>query len=248
MVLAKNQHEGFSQFFQNPHRGKLKELLVQNIGETDYLDFKKEWPELSKLSKTVLALGNSGGGAIVLGVEELTDGTLNNLGLVSFKDKADVAKGFKKIIPDNLKYEVLDFDYNDFDNDSLKDKKFQTIVIDSESKFVPFLSTNDGKGIRANAVYVRSGTESVEANQFQLEEILNARIESGYSSSRTTSLAEHLEQLRELMETSHRDGMNTMLAWKLLDSMNVHSMSDHYKFIEDMILKKKKIIEEIVMK
>lgn len=40
MKLAKSQHELFAQFFEEPTREKLRDLVKQNIGETDYLDFK----------------------------------------------------------------------------------------------------------------------------------------------------------------------------------------------------------------
>jgi len=161
-------------------------------------------------------------------------------------DKADISKSFKNYIPSNLNYSVIDFDYEDFDHKELKGKKFQVIVVDFESKFIPFLALKGGTGIRENSIYVRAGTESVEANQDQLEDLLNNRIESGYSSNRTSSLAEHLEQLRELMEASRRDGISSISMMRMFDQMGMDSMSEHYNFIEKMISKKKKIIEEIV--
>ena len=44
MKLAKAQHEAFADFFEQPTRDKLREVVQNNIGETDYLDFKADLP------------------------------------------------------------------------------------------------------------------------------------------------------------------------------------------------------------
>lgn len=90
MTILKEQHETFAQFFTAPTREALRELLRRNIGETDYLDFKADWPALPKLARHILALANSGGGALVVGVSQQTDGSLVPSGLPSIKDKAEL--------------------------------------------------------------------------------------------------------------------------------------------------------------
>ncbi|WLR51216.1 hypothetical protein LC040_18965 [Bacillus tianshenii] len=37
------------------------------LGETDFLDFKMKWIDLTKLAKHTLAIANSGGGCILMG-------------------------------------------------------------------------------------------------------------------------------------------------------------------------------------
>jgi len=129
MKLAKPQHEAFAQFFEKPTREKLRELVKQNTGETDYLDFKAEWPDLVKVSKHILALANSGGGVIAIGLNQTDEGDIEATGLAEFKDKVDVAKTTKKYIPANVHYEVLDFSYTDSEYPSLKGKMFQVARI-----------------------------------------------------------------------------------------------------------------------
>jgi hypothetical protein len=52
--------EAFARFFEEPTREGLRELLRENFGEANELDFKREWPESSKLAKHVLGLANFG--------------------------------------------------------------------------------------------------------------------------------------------------------------------------------------------
>jgi len=104
MSLSKKQHEGFASFFEKPTRESLRSLLKENIGETDYLDFKEIWVPFPKLSKHILALSNSGGGAIIIGVKENDDGTTTPVGLKEFQDKEKISKGVAKYLPDNIVY------------------------------------------------------------------------------------------------------------------------------------------------
>lgn len=84
----KNLHESFTRFFENPTRDKFRELVQFNTGEYDNLDFKKQWPEPSKLARHILAFLNSGGGIIVVGIEEAENGNLISCGISEIKDKA----------------------------------------------------------------------------------------------------------------------------------------------------------------
>lgn len=101
MSLGKPQYEGFSRFFEKPTREGLRDLIKSNIGETDYLDFKTEWPEYPKLAKHILALSNSGGGAIITGVKQNEDGTIESVGSNEIGDKEKITKGIKayRVIP-----------------------------------------------------------------------------------------------------------------------------------------------------
>lgn len=70
MKLVKPQHEAFAQFFEKTTCELLRELIRKSIGETNYLNFKAEWPDFVKVSKHILALANSGGGALVLSLNQ----------------------------------------------------------------------------------------------------------------------------------------------------------------------------------
>lgn len=52
----------------NPTRENFRVPLQNHLGEEDYLDFKKGWPEKEKEARHILAMANSGGGCIVFGV------------------------------------------------------------------------------------------------------------------------------------------------------------------------------------
>jgi hypothetical protein len=61
--------------------------LRDHTGEAANLYYKAEWPADEKLARHVLALGNSGGAYIVIGVAERGDKSLDPTGLTEFKDK-----------------------------------------------------------------------------------------------------------------------------------------------------------------
>jgi len=237
MKLAKTQHEAFAQFFEKPTRESLRDLIKQSIGETDYLDFKSEWPDLIKISKHILALANTGGGALVLGLHQTDDGQIEAKGLAEFKDKVDIVKTIKKYIPTTVQYEIFDFSYNESEYPSLKGKMFQVVLVEFSEKILPILSLKDGSGINANVAYIREGTESIEANHEKLEHLINLRIESGYSSSHTLDLREHLEQLQVLYKA--RKSTNPFgVASIAMASIWGDPLKEYYQFVEEMISSK----------
>lgn len=109
--MKKSFNEDIAKFFEIPSRESFRDLLQNHFGEQNYLDFKQNWPNYSKLAKHILAMANSGGGIIVVGVSE-KEGTLDAVGLKDIIDKSDINKGCTKFLADNLKYEILDFAYD----------------------------------------------------------------------------------------------------------------------------------------
>ena len=194
----KQFNESFAKFFENPTRVGLKEILQYNGGEFNFLDFKKEWPEFSKLARHILALGNSGGGCIVVGVEELEDKTLSHCGIEKIVDKAQINTQVQIFIPSSLKFEIVDFVYNESEYGQIKGKKFQVLFVEYDSTLIPFVSIKDGSGIKGNTIYVRNGTSSQPANYQQLHDLLNTRIGTDYNSSTELKIEEHLRQLKML--------------------------------------------------
>lgn len=244
MKLAKVQHEMFAQFFEQPTREKLRDPIKQSIGETDYLDFKAEWPNLVKVSKHILALANSGGGALVLGLRQTDDGAIETVGLAEFTDKVNVAKTAKKFLPKSVQYEVFDFSYTDSEYQALRGKKFQVVLVEYSKKLLPLLSLKDGDGLRANVAYIRDGTESTEANHEQLEHLIYLRIESGYTSTHTLDLRQHLEQLQALYKARRSKDPWGVLSTAKIESFLGTPMTEFYEFVEDMISSKKSRIQK----
>lgn len=199
MSIRKNVHEGFARFFETPTRQSLRELLANSIGETDQIDFKAELPEKPKLAKHLLGLANSNGGVLILGVSE--DEALTATGVEEIVDKADIHKMVAPYIPSSLTYEVLDFYFDATEYPQIKGKSFQVIIVESDPKCLPYLSLRAGEGIKDNSIYVRKGTNTTEATHDDVQRVINARLETGYSSSSVIDLEEHLAQLRALYAT-----------------------------------------------
>ncbi len=243
MTILKEQHETFARFFTAPTREALRDLLRRNIGETDYLDFKADWPALPKLARHILALANSGGGALVVGVSQHADGSLVPSGLPSIRDKAQLIPPLSSYLPKALQYEIIDFAFGAAEYEALVGKSFQVLLVEERPKLLPFLALREGEGVRTSVVYVRDGTTSTEAGHLQLQAVLNRRIESGYSSQSSLDLDKHLAQLRVLDE--HRDANNSWVKQLIRDEQGRFddTESDDYKeFIEDAYQAKKQIL------
>ncbi|MGZ4848169.1 MAG: AlbA family DNA-binding domain-containing protein [Halobacteriota archaeon] len=172
----------FDQFFKDRTREWLIQLLQEHLGENgrrNILDFKKEMPDGSKLAKTILGIANSGGGVIILGVEQTkNDNTFTLTGLSKFTDKADIIKKTEKYIPYKLVglIEVRDYRLKPSDSLELANKKFQTIFIDYDPISIPHISQAGTQHIRKAAIYVRRLSETVEANNEELQAILARHI------------------------------------------------------------------------
>ncbi|MEH6996467.1 ATP-binding protein, partial [Neobacillus drentensis] len=122
-------------FIKNPSHESLKDLLLHNTGETDFLDFKTKWTEFSKMAKHVLAIANSGGGCIIVGVSQNDEGTISLTGLNEddFLDKADIDNKLANLLPKYLKYRTEDF-YFSRDQQTLSNKRFQVLIIEYDPK------------------------------------------------------------------------------------------------------------------
>jgi len=253
--MKKDVHELFTRFFEEPTRESLAKLLTSHFGEMDYLDFKEQWPAYPDVARHMLALANSGGGAILLGVRE-DDGVLLSVGLDEIRDKSDVDKGLRGFFPPSLEYLPLDFQYRAPEYGELNGKTFQVIIIESDDRKIPYQATRDGDGVKANAIYVRRGTQSCEADHGELERLLNRRIESGYSSSNVLELEEHLEQLKvlygELSQYSYTSLFGAAFEEIRRPIMAISQPNPHYpkqsyeEYIANLIKNKKRRIEHLL--
>ncbi len=196
----KSIKEEFAKFFETPSRESLRDLLKNNLGEFPHCDFKKQWPSFPKIAKHLIGISNTGGGCIIIGVEEKNDNTLEIQGINALTDKSDCTNALKKFLPTKLlrKIEIIDFAYEDSEYNKLVGKKFQVILATSDVKHMPYISCSTGEGIKENVIYIRRGTSTEAANYDELQEILNKRIDTGYSTQSELNLEEHLEQLKIL--------------------------------------------------
>jgi predicted HTH transcriptional regulator len=264
-------YESFAKFCEKPTRVRFRELVQFNTGEYDDLDFKKEWPESSKLAKHILAFANSGSGIIVIGIEETEEKKLISCGIKSIKDKAIINSQLSKYIPTGIEYNILDFTYSSSEYGELNGKSFQVMIVEYNPEMIPFVSLKEGKNIKENAIYIRQCTSSVLANYEQLQKLLNNRIATNYNTSSQIELDEHLTQLKLLYnkikkynyvyvknnKNNDKKGFAELeqLAKKALESVYGEEKSvpnsnypneDYEEFISRMIEKKKVRIESLL--
>lgn len=241
MKLNKQQHEAFAKFFEAPTRDGLREVLRQNIGETDYLDFKREWPEFTKLAKHILALANSGGGALIVGVEQAADGTVTSVGVPTLLDKEKLFKGIKAYVPENVNADLFDFAFQDSEYAAIKGKSFQVLIVEFDPRHIPLLATRAGDGIRDNVAYVRKGTNSDEATHADLQALISQRVDSGFSNTKTLKLSEHIEQLQVINKSRRvRGGLDIgALAQYARLFGEAGSSKDFYDFMDELYVQKK---------
>ncbi|VVB64202.1 Putative DNA-binding domain protein [uncultured archaeon] len=234
-------------------------MLQNNAGELPDLDFKEKWPEFPKVARHLLGLGNSGGGCIIVGVSQKDDKTLEPVGIEKLEDKSTIIDGIKNYIPETLtlpnKIDIMDFSYEAAEYPKINGMKFQIIFIDPDLKDLPLVARSEYKGaIRNNAIYVRRGTSTEEAGYEELQEIINKRINTGYSSQKEINLMEHLEQLKILfgqidkyhfgLQGSYLEALRNMsvsLSGFTTSTPNpMYPDEDFENFIVNLIEKKKK--------
>ena len=219
------------EFLISPSRESLKELLLNNTGESDYVDFKSSWVEWTKLAKHILAISNSGGGCLILGVRQEDDGSLTLRGLTDedFYDKADVDNKLQHLLPSYLTYRTEDYLFQSEVDPLLHSKRFQALIIEYDPRYVPFTSVVTKGELRDGAIYVRQGTKTIEAGNEHLVEIIMKKVHlNGYERS-MKSLEEHLSDLRTLLKEFH-------------SSADVR----YRQYVEEWIMRKKQRIEKVL--
>jgi len=130
----------------------------------------------------------------------------------------------------------------------LVSKKFQVLLVEDSPQYIPFVASGDGDGIRKNAIYTRHGTSTEEAKYEELQEIINRRIETGYSSREELGLDKHLGELKALYRSIPRySGLAFGIDVSPFFAKNPkYPEEDFEDFVSRMVVEKKKIIESIV--
>ena len=192
----------FDLISNNPSRDGFIDFLKANCGELDNIDFKGNWIDKGKLAKILLAMANSGGGVVVIGISEnKKEKKFEITGIENAKDTADIEKEISRYVPRNVDYTVLCFDYNSEIYGDYSGKTFQAIIIRDTPERLPFFSLNETTDLEKDAIYVRRGTSSVKANARDLELMIQRKLENVYKESSNLSLSEHMEQLKFLYDS-----------------------------------------------
>ena len=246
--------EAFGNFFESPDRVSFRELLKNNTGEYNHIDFKEQWFSGAKLAKHILGFANSKGGVLVFGVKENENKTLSSAGLKEIKDKTDIVTSVKSYIPETIKFDILDFSFTESEWGEIKGKKFQVLVIEDRPGYCPFLSLRDGDGLKRNRVYCRGSVNTEEATHNQLQNIINRRIDTGYSTTREIEFRAHINQLDDLYSTISEYNMTVsglfdtrLMTGILRKEKNPKYPEENFEvFILRMIQIKKEIIQKII--
>ncbi len=106
-------------------------------------------------------------------------------------------------------------------------------MVEYEPKHIPFLTKKAADGIKDNIVYIRRGTNTDEATHEELQKIINKRIETGYSTRHVLELNDHLDQLETLYSS---------MRW--LNKFDRDDMEEYKDYVDNLILRKRKKIEE----
>lgn len=188
----------YDDFLKEPTKDNFRNFLQQNCGEMDDVDYKELWIERGHLAKTLLAMGNSHGGVIVVGVREEDDGILTPVGLDTFKDKAVINDEIAKYVPPGLDYEIFDFTYESSEYAAVQHKKFQLLVVHDTPDRLPFISLNATTGLEKDTIYVRRGTKCEKATADEIDRIIESKVDTFFKDTSELSLEEHLSQLKKL--------------------------------------------------
>ncbi len=251
--MKKGLKEVFAEFFSEPTREGLKEIIDLGYSESNNIEFKSEWIDKAELAKIILSIANSGGGCIIFGLEE-KDKVLISNGIEKVKDEAEFTGEIEKFLPRALikKIELINFRYDEVMYPKVGDKIFQVIFIGSDKKYVPYICESDGNKIYKGDIYIRRGTSSKKINYEELQELLNERVETEYSSSDEILLENELEELKILYseipeyKSIFAEGITIGLFEGAKQKNKNYPKEEYEEFISRMIEKKKKQIEELI--
>ena len=192
--------EVFARFLEKPTRESFRTLLQTHLGECDYLDFKEEWPEITKIAKAIIAFANSGTGCLILGVAECEDGTFEVKGLKTLKDKTKLKDSLQVYIPQSIDYDIFDFEYDSSEYSNLIGKKFQILLVKCNEDVIPVLSLSDGGSLHRNRIYIRHNDSTREADHEQVQQLIDRRINRSQQTPKSRELKEHLLDLEALYQ------------------------------------------------
>lgn len=206
MAFPKQMKDTIYNLLKEPTLERFREFIKDNTGEHNSVDFKTQWIEGSHLAKLMLAIANSGGGVIIFGISELEDGSADVAGLNELKDPAVISNDIKKYISSDLKYELYSFSYSSSEYEALIGHHYQMMVIEDTPEHIPFLSKKESGQLKTNEIYIRRGTSCEVANQEEIRDIINRRINFAHPlTGEPLDLEEHLKQLKELYEHIDKD-------------------------------------------
>jgi predicted HTH transcriptional regulator len=235
--------DDIARFVAEPTRDGLTELIRYFGGEFDQYELKEAWPPLPRMAKTSLAIANSGGGVILFGIR---DSTLEPVGLATLMSKQQVYDTFREYVPSPLLNEItlLDFDYANADYAPIRDKQIQVLAIPDLPQAIPFVCEgewhHEDDHVRRGAIYVRSGTNTREANYEQVQRLLSHRLEHTVPNSAAARVRRELDQLRELYVARNGNAPDATVAPA---NLIPDGIADLHDYLDRLIVRKQALVE-----
>lgn len=169
------------------------DILVKSyLYETDRVDFKSDYIEYSKLAKHMMALANTNGGLIIIGVKELDNQEFLLSGVTSVKDSADFGNCIKKYIPKKLKYKHTCLTHGE------NALKFVLISVLSRHSDIPYISEYDGSYVKSGDVYIRRDTESIKALNHDVDDMYKRKSAAMNLTTNSKDFSESIKKLKIL--------------------------------------------------
>ncbi|MFG6378300.1 MAG: ATP-binding protein [Lachnospiraceae bacterium] len=250
--------EDIYKLLQNPTRENFIKLIFKGSGELDNLDYKENWVKEQKIAEIVIGMANIGGGAIIFGVKENSNHTFESIGLEELEDQEKIHSKIYNFLPNEVKFNVYNYDFTDESYDKITGKLFQILIVDSYDKDIPYVWKKNTDVAEEGCIFYRRGTKTVKANMQEIREMIDRRIEATYSEQSSLELEDHLKQLHVLYNHIHfRDNSSIFNAFfkniplmgnsVLVGEKNPLYPNESYEeFVANMISKKKKKIEKIL--
>ena len=186
------------------------DYLLSQSRESSYFDYKatldigRKSTDFPKLIKDVYAFANAGGGFLVLGVSEngnlsSNQGRFHKTGLPA-GFSLDQASLQEKI---NAYIDVpLEISYGEFERIFDGEKKLFALVyippspmILTSKRDVDYkLGTKTKKALRMKTVYTRRGTQSIEASEYEINQIKHRIKDEAYKISIITGEPDHVDE------------------------------------------------------
>lgn len=268
MAFPKQIRDIAYKLLTEPTLDHFREFIKEQTGEHDAIDFKEQWIDRVSLVKEMVSIANTGGGVIIFGVKENKDNTFDPSGLEVLKDKNQISNDIKGFISSNLKYYVYDFEYSSAEYEKLQGRKFQMIHIENTPGSVPFLVKREGgdgnNKVFSDRIYIRKGTSCESANEEEIRNLIERRIEHIGQPLNSLNFKNHLEQLEILYSKIERNKatyrnsgvfdcfsdfknkMSIFTGGREIIPNPLYPDKDYEEYISDIISKKKKRIERVL--
>lgn len=245
-------------FLQNPTRENFIKIVFKGSGELSNLDYKENWVKEQKIAEIIIGMANIGGGAIIIGVKENDDKTFEAVGLEKLEDQANIHSKIDNFLPNEVKYDVFNYDFRDESYNKIKGKLFQLLIINSDDKELPYVWKKNTDIAEEGCIFYRRGTKTVKANMQEIKEMTDKRIKAILLEESKLQLEEHLNQLKILYKNIRFQNNSILFSSMFKNIQNfgnsarvngenlLYPDESYEEFVTDMILKKKKKIERIL--